>query len=200
MMTFAWWLVALAAGYAIGGIPWAYIIGRQKLGLDIRQHGSGNVGATNMWRVGGKKLGAICFLLDFLKGFFPTWYFFSFGEGAAIFAGLGSILGHIFPLWLKGSGGKGVATGTGVFLALCPASTLLAVGFFLVIGPLATRTVSAGAVAAVALLALMNLRSDASWPVFFLSLVVAVLVIYRHKGNIERLYYGREARLWDGLA
>lgn len=189
-------LLGLLAGYAFGGIPWAYIIARHKLGIDIREHGSGNVGATNMWRVGGKKLGGICFALDIFKGWLPSFLAMHFfGENTAIFAGLGAILGHVFPIWLRGSGGKGVATATGAFMVLSPAGMLYALATFIVIGPIATRTVSAGAVTAAIFLMIMNF-TRASTPVFLFTFLVCSLVVYRHKGNLNRLYYGTESRLW----
>lgn len=193
--------VGAAAGYALGGIPFAYIIAKKTLGIDIREHGSGNVGATNLRRVAGNKLGAICFALDVLKGVLPTLCFLkSFGELVAIAAGLGAILGHVYPVWLKGAGGKGVATAAGVFLALNPVATVYAFLTFAIVGPIATRTVSAGSVAAALMLTWMMLIRESSWIVFSFTFAIAALVIYKHRSNLVRLYHGTESRVWGGVS
>lgn len=204
MMTLA--AGAAFAGYLCGSIPFAYVIAKRSFGVDIREHGSGNVGATNMWRlaaargVGGKKLGLLCFALDVAKGFVPSAIFFRFGgENVAMVAGAAAILGHVFPVWLKGSGGKGVATAAGAFLAIAPAPFLYAFATFLVVGPLATRTVSAGSVAAAIMLPYMAF-SYSSTAVAAISLALGLLIIYRHRGNLGRLYDGTESRMWSGMS
>ncbi|MEK8023747.1 MAG: glycerol-3-phosphate 1-O-acyltransferase PlsY [Candidatus Hydrogenedentota bacterium] len=191
-------LGAAVGGYLSGSIPFAYVIARKKLGLDIREHGSGNVGATNMWRVGGARLGFLCFVLDIAKGYVPAALAFRFGgETAAMLSGTCAIVGHVFPIWLKGSGGKGVATAAGAFLAIAPVPFLYAFTTFLVVGPLATRTVSAGSVAGAVILPYVA-WSTASRPVAWLSILLGTLVVYKHRGNLSRLYNGTEARIWNG--
>jgi len=192
-------LGAMLVGYLCGSIPFSFLIGRFAAGVDIREKGSGNIGATNLMRVAGYRLGAAGFACDFLKGLLPTllagWWL---GEPAAIATGLAAMAGHTFPVWLKGAGGKGVATGGGVFFALAPFSTFYALLVFLMIGPVATRTVSAGSVAAALILPFLCWRT-ASLPVTLIAAAAGLFVIYRHRGNIERLYDGSESRLWKGL-
>lgn len=193
------WAAAIGGGYLIGSVPWAYIIGKRKLGLDIREHGSGNVGATNIWRVGGWRLGLVCFVLDVAKGFLPVLVAHRYApERIAIAAGVASVIGHMAPIWLKGSGGKGVATAAGVFLALAPVPLIYALLTFLVVGPLATRTVSAGSIAA-ALVLPFAAAQYASTDIIVVTTLLGALTIYRHRGNILRLYAGTENRIWQGL-
>lgn len=192
------WAIALAVGYLLGSIPFAYLIGRRALGIDIRQHGSGNVGATNMWRVGGSKLGALCLFLDLLKGVAPTALALHYlGELPAIGAGIAAVVGHMAPVWLKGSGGKGVATAAGIFLVLSPGPLGHAVLAFLAVGPLATRTVSAGSVAAAFVLPFMCFFT-ASRPVFVLAALTGAAVTWKHRGNLRRLWDGTESRIGTG--
>jgi acyl phosphate:glycerol-3-phosphate acyltransferase len=193
------WLGAIVAGYLCGSVPWAFLIARKKLRIDIREHGSGNVGATNLWRVGGWKLGLAGFALDVLKGFLPVMVFHHYGyERVAIAAGLAAVIGHMYPVWLKGSGGKGVATASGMFLALAPLPMLYALLTFLVVGPLATRTVSAGSIAAAVILPFAAAQY-ASTDLIVITALVGALTIYRHRANIVRLYNGTENRVWTGL-
>jgi glycerol-3-phosphate acyltransferase PlsY len=193
------WPAAILCGYVFGSVPWAYLIARRKLGVDIREHGSGNVGATNLWRVGGWRLGLAGFALDVLKGFLPVVVFYRYGyERVAIAAGLAAVLGHMFPIWLGGAGGKGVATAAGMFLALTPIPMLYAVLTFLVVGPLATRTVSAGSIAAAVVLPFAAAQY-ASSDLIVITALVGALTIYRHRANLVRLYKGTENRIWNGL-
>ncbi len=198
MMTLVTWALAIVVGYLCGSIPFAYLIGRRVLKIDIREHGSGNVGATNMWRIGGSKLGASCLVLDMLKGVVPTLLALEFlGETLAIVAGLTAVAGHMHPIWLKGSGGKGVATAAGIFLVLSPGPLGHAILAFLAVGPLATRTVSAGSIAASLVLPFMCFFST-SRAVFVLATVTGAFVIWRHRGNMKRLWSGTESRIWAG--
>lgn len=192
-------LSAAGMGYLAGSVPFAYVIGKVVAGSDIRKCGSGNVGATNLARVAGAKWGVICFLLDTLKGAVPALIFRALGgEGCALWAGASAVFGHMFTIWLRGSGGKGVATAAGVFLALAPLSMAYAFLVFLVVGPIATRTISAGAITAAVILPVLTFSND-SKIVAVTATILSVIVIYRHAGNIERLYNGTESRLWKGL-
>lgn len=207
-MTLLLWLAAPAVGFLLGSIPTAWLIARAKLGIDIRKHGSGNVGATNLARVAGFRWGLICFLLDMLKGLLPTAAFLPAtlqlarlyrgpDETLALIAGLSAVIGHMYTPWLEGSGGKGVSTACGIFCALAPGSMFTTILVFLAVGPLATRTISAGAVVAAIVLPLLT-YTHSSRLVFGVALVVAIMVIYRHRGNIGRLLKGTESRTWEG--
>ncbi len=194
----------IVAAYVAGATPFGYLAGRLK-GVDIREHGSGNIGATNAIRVLGKGVGIPVFILDALKGFLPVcaleWWLVSRGfaskhwhtDLAMVAAGFATVLGHNYTFWLRGRGGKGVATSAGVMLALAPLSLAIAFGVWLITFA-ASRYVSlASMVAAVALPTAMAFRSR-SWPVLVLGVAMAVLTIWRHRGNIERLRAGTEPR------
>jgi acyl phosphate:glycerol-3-phosphate acyltransferase len=194
-------LLALLAAYATGSIPAAYIAGKSR-GIDLRKHGSGNLGATNVFRVLGPRIGVAVFAFDMLKGAIPVLYFSRWVEPAIvsppmaqILCGIAAIAGHVRPLWLAfGKGGKGVATAGGVFLALAPLETSLAIaGFALTL--LASGYVSLGSmVAAVLLPVLLFLRSGAPSPLFVVCLLIAIFVFWTHRANIARLRQGTENR------
>ena len=203
-------LVALG-GYLLGSIPFGYLVARAVRGIDIREHGSKNIGATNVGRVMGLKWFFVVFLLDFLKAAIPV-SLLAYGyipvtpegwpqTGVAAIAGLAILLGNMFPIFLQFRGGKGAATGTGVMLPLAPIPLLVALSTFLVIFFL-TRYVSLGSIlAAVALIAtqLGLTRSEAfqseAAPVTWLCLIGATLVIWRHRSNIVRLVMGTENKI-----
>lgn len=204
-------LLALASAYLLGSIPFGYLIGRMVGGIDIREHGSHNIGATNVGRVLGWKWFPVVFLLDFLKGAVPVaWIGYdALGRDwgglqtvdAAALCGLVAMLGHMFPLYLGFRGGKGVATGAGVVLLLVPLPGLIAVGCFLLVLAV-TRMVSLGAVVAAA--GLMASRLLLTWPqmmapdnivVTLFCLLGGMLVILRHRHNIVRVLNGTEPRL-----
>lgn len=201
-------LLSALAGYVSGATPFGYFAGRLK-GIDIREHGSKNIGATNVVRVCGKGIGIPVFILDVLKGWLPAWlvlkWFASHGASvelstiASIVTGIAAVLGHNYTFWLKGRGGKGIATSTGALLAVAP----VAVGIGLVVWYLTlklTQYVSvASMVAALAIpitMSVMMLRSG-SWNFILLGfgVVLCVLAIVRHKANIERLMAGTENRV-----
>ena len=193
------------ASYIFGSVPWAYIIGKMN-GIDIRQHGSGNVGATNVMRVLGRRWGYSCFLLDFLKGFIPLAAVkILIGmrivsvplEAALITAAVAVVAGHIWTIFLKFKGGKGMATGGGVLVAVAPYS-FICCGLAWIIFFHATRYVSVASIIAAALLPVSSLvfsmtgiwRTNASIQIFLL--VLAVLAIAKHHSNIRRLINGTE--------
>ena len=201
-------LLSALAGYVSGATPFGYFAGRLK-GIDIREHGSKNIGATNVVRVCGKGIGIPVFILDVLKGWLPAWlvlkWFASHDASvelstiASIVTGIAAVLGHNYTFWLKGRGGKGIATSTGALLAVAP----VAVGVGLVVWYLTlklTQYVSvASMVAALAIpitMSVMMLRDD-SWNFILLGfgVVLCVLAIVRHKTNIERLMAGTENRV-----
>jgi acyl phosphate:glycerol-3-phosphate acyltransferase len=206
-------LIALAAGYLIGSVPFGYLAGRAR-GVDVRKSGSGNIGATNVLRVLGRKWGLLVFACDVLKGFISVrlamWYGQSllrsdlsayshwFPSTLAIAAGIGCILGHTFTFWLGFKGGKGVATSAGVLLGLMPLVTLCLVSVWALVF-FTTRYVSlASLVVAILLPIAVLLRMLAGggrdWPTFYFSIAIMLLVIVRHRANIQRLIAGTENR------
>ncbi|MFQ5862489.1 MAG: glycerol-3-phosphate 1-O-acyltransferase PlsY [Candidatus Brocadiales bacterium] len=193
--------------YLIGSVPFAYIVARVFGGLDIRQHGSGNVGATNVGRVMGWRYGVPVFLLDVLKGCVPVYLAIKYsGLGPVhplvILCGVGAILGHVFPVYLRFKGGKAAATSVGVFLVLAPKVILGAILVWCVIVAI-TRYVSLGTIlGSIALCVLfMYLHPDPLGEGRYLmgvSVIVALLIIFRHKENIKRLLAGTEPKLGQG--
>ncbi|HEY2680767.1 MAG TPA: glycerol-3-phosphate 1-O-acyltransferase PlsY [Candidatus Udaeobacter sp.] len=195
------------ASYLLGSIPFGYVAGRIA-GIDVRNAGSGNVGATNVVRVLGKRYGYPVFALDVLKGFGavkismlmasgrpPEW---NSPEIFGILAATSAVLGHVYPPWLKFKGGKGVATSAGALLALTPVATLIVVAIWIIVFWL-TRYVSlASVVATVALpIVILMIRSadeNSSKFLVYSSVGVAALVIWRHRSNLSRLIRGTEPR------
>jgi glycerol-3-phosphate acyltransferase PlsY len=192
--------VGLLIGYVLGSIPFAYLAGKLVKGIDLRQHGSGNLGATNVYRTLGAKVAAAVFVLDTLKGALPVLAVRQFAVGShldlwAIAAGVAAIAGHAKPIFLlwKG-GGKGVATAGGVFLALAPIPALASMATFIVVvlltGYVSVASLTAACVLPAALAATVGVRS----PLFIASLVIAAFVFWTHRANIGRLRRGEEHR------
>lgn len=188
-------LAAFAGGYLLGSIPFGLILAKL-FGLgDLRQIGSGNIGATNVLRTGSKGVAALTLLLDAAKGTAAVLLAAHWGETAAMLAALGAFLGHLFPVWLGFRGGKGVATYIGVLLGLYwPAAATfctvwLIVAFAMRYSSLAALVASA---ASVAMLALAG-----QWRLAGLSLLLMLLLYMRHAGNIGRLARGEEARIGE---
>lgn len=204
-MVFASLLIA-AAAYLLGSVPTGYLLVRIFRHQDIRQAGSGNIGATNVLRSGGKSLGAATFLLDVLKGSASVYLGGFLGSllapGSATLnmralAGLCAVLGHVFPIWLGFHGGKGVATSFGVFLVAAPWAALAAISVFALV-LVFSRYVS-----------LASILGAASFPFFAwhfaladrpsfsvaVEIAVALLIIAKHHQNIRRLFQGTESRL-----
>jgi glycerol-3-phosphate acyltransferase PlsY len=179
--------------YLCGSIPFAYIIARLVVNVDIRSVGSGNPGATNVLRTVGKFAGIVTFIADTLKGFIPV-YFAMLMDASffylVIIAGA-VILGHIFSIFLNFQGGKGVATALGVFLVLVPLPSLIALSIFVLVFIFSNYVALASICAAVGLpLASYFLSCRVEATIF--AFVVAILIIYKHKTNIERLKNGTE--------
>ena len=199
--------VLLVGSYLLGSIPFGYLAGRL-VGIDIRQTGSGNVGATNVVRVLGKRYGYPVFALDVLKGFGavkismlmapgrpPEW---NSSEIVGILAAMSSILGHLYPPWLKFKGGKGVATSAGALLALTPVPTLIGVAIWIIMFWL-TRYVSLASITAAVVLPIVILvvssqDQNKRKPLVYSSACVAAVVIWRHRSNLSRLMRGTEPR------
>ena len=208
-MPLAFLLIA-ATAYLLGSIPVGYLLVRIFRKQDIRTHGSGNIGATNVLRSGGKALGTATFLLDMLKGFA------SVTVGAALaaalppalphrdaqaLAALFAVLGHVFPVWLGFRGGKGVATGFGVFLAATPLAALAAISVFFVVLAI-SRYVSLASILGAASFPpfawlLNRIQGGGDRPAFFIAveIAVALIIILKHHQNIRRLIAGTESRL-----
>jgi acyl phosphate:glycerol-3-phosphate acyltransferase len=185
------------AAYLIGAFPTSYVVARVAKGVDLRDHGSGNLGATNAFRVLGWRAATPIFVVDILKGFIPAFFFPQIdGNVSALWAllyGTAAIIGHVFSVYVKFKGGKGVATGAGVFLALAPLAVLggLAVWLALV---LLTGYVSLASIAAAAVLPVLVALTGGPVPVLIMALLLAAFVIYAHRANISRLKRGEEHR------
>lgn len=188
-------LGALAAAYAIGSIPFAVIAGR-RVGADVRLQGSGNPGASNVFRTLGPGAGAAVAALDIAKGAVSVLVAqrISSSEPVVAAAGAAAVVGHVFPLWLRFRGGKGVATGFGAFAVLAPAAAMLALTVFLV-AVWITRHVSLGSIAAAAALPSLVYVTKSAVPVLFASFAVGALIVLRHRGNMARLLAGTEPRI-----
>jgi acyl phosphate:glycerol-3-phosphate acyltransferase len=197
------WLVVLLA-YLLGSIPFGYLLVRARSGKDIRAMGSGNIGATNVARTSGWTIGVATLALDAAKGFFAVWLMgrLSTNIRFMMLAALAAIAGHIFPVWLRFSGGKGVATAAGAFLAICWPAVVAAVAVFLIVA-LFWRYVSLASVSAAASLPLLVyiLYAPGHAPPVTVSagtLLAAALIILKHKENIRRLMAGTEPRFEMG--
>jgi glycerol-3-phosphate acyltransferase PlsY len=191
--------VGLVVAYLAGSIPSAYIAGRAR-GVDLRTQGSGNLGATNVVRVLGAKIGAAVFAVDMAKGalpvaLLPQWASTPHPERWAIAYGIAAILGHVRPIFLLGrGGGKGVATAGGVFLALAPVAMLIALAVFAAV-VYATGYVSLGSLtAAVTLSTVLAFTRGVGSPLFLIGAVVAAFVFWTHRANVGRLRRGEEHR------
>ena len=203
-------MICSAIGFLVGGIPFGYLLGHVLLKDDIRNHGSGNIGATNVARVVGWKWGAVVLLLDALKGLLPTWGCMRFAADRmtetqqadlGVLVGISAILGHMYPVYLKLRGGKGVATALGVVIVLAPRAVAVAVPVFAVIFG-ATRVVALASIIAalafggVELWLLGNNISaldHASQTAFAVG--IPLLIVWRHRSNIVRLIKGTEQPL-----
>ncbi len=223
----AMWGILIAGGYLAGSIPFGLLIARTR-GIDIRQHGSGNIGATNVYRIVGKREGRLCFALDFLKGFAPS-------LGAGMIAGVAggaeienreswlwlcvaaaAILGHMYPMWLRFKGGKGVATGFGALVGVWPMLSIPAALALVtwIVSLYVTSFVGFSSCVAAASLPIWVLLSatigprldaslpglDRSLPYGVVTVALACFVVIRHRSNIMKMVTGDEKRVGWGLA
>jgi acyl phosphate:glycerol-3-phosphate acyltransferase len=199
----AWcWFLPLGF-YLLGSIPTGYLMGRAK-GIDVRQFGSGNIGATNVGRVLGRKWGFTAFFCDFTKGFLALFLLrvFLFPGHAPwdvqlllVLCGMAAVLGHNYTPWLGFKGGKGVATSAGVLGALLPEALVICFSLW-AIEALTLRYVSLGSIlAAMALPIVTALLYPRQWVYFALSALICVLVVWSHRSNIRRLLDGTESKL-----
>jgi glycerol-3-phosphate acyltransferase PlsY len=191
----------LLAAYILGSIPSGVILARLFGSADVRKSGSGNTGATNVARVAGPLAGILTLVFDTGKGTAAVWLAARLSQESAawmMLAGLAALVGHCFPAWLKFKGGKGVATALGIFLALCPAAALAALLLFLIVAA-TWRYVSLASITAAAAMPLLMYflwapRHAPPLIIAFGSLAAAVLIIYKHDGNIQRLIQGEEPK------
>jgi len=205
-------LTAALASYLLGSLPFGLLIARMARGIDIREHGSRNIGATNVARVLGMKWGVAVLALDALKGGLPTALLPMLLSSPAdpnwshlrVVCGVAALLGHMYPCWLKFHGGKGVATAAGVVVVLAPLASAGAVGTFLLVFAL-TRIVSLGSILGVTAFAIIQMVLLApkpfgprTWSLAAFSLGAPLLIIYQHRTNIARLLRGEEPRFRAG--
>jgi glycerol-3-phosphate acyltransferase PlsY len=196
-MEFALWLVA---AYLIGSIPFGVVVARVMGGSDPRSEGSGNIGATNVARTLGKKAGLITLGCDAAKGYLPALAAVSYLDTpwGPPMVGLAAFLGHLFPLYLKFKGGKGIATGAGVFLAVSPL-----VLFFAMVVFVATvwwsRFVGLGSVAAVIVLPVASILTGQPGPFIALALAICLLSVWKHRLNLRKILKGTESKLGESL-
>lgn len=200
-------VLLVAFAYLCGSLPFGFWAGKLK-GIDIRRHGSGNIGATNVIRVLGKRTGIPVFILDMVKGFVPVsfakWWMENHGAAGdggtlvAVCCAAAAVLGHMFTFWLGFKGGKGVATSAGALLGLAPLALAFGLVAWIIVFTL-TRYVALASIAAAvtipaAMTGLMILRGTWNFVLLGLGIVMGVLVIVRHRSNIARLLAGTENR------
>lgn len=188
--------VLLIVSYLIGAIPTGVILTRLVGGTDIRNTGSGNIGATNVYRVAGRKLGIITLLGDCLKGVIPLLIAqqgFNLTEQGIAMVALAAFIGHCYPVYLGFKGGKGVATALGIFLILSPVSVLCVLVVFILVLWM-WRYISLASVSAAATIPVPVLFFERSFSLFVATLIIVGIVIWRHRANIERLRNGTESK------
>lgn len=185
----------IVAAYLIGAFPTSYMVGKLTRGIDLREHGSGNLGATNTYRVLGRRAAIPVFITDIFKGWLPT-ALFPLWDGSpvaelAIAYGAAAIVGHVFSIYVGFKGGKGVATSAGVFLALAPLAVLVGIVLWAAI-VYVTGYVSLGSIAAAVTVPVLVYLLRGTDAVFWLSLALGAFVVYSHRANIRRLLRGEE--------
>ena len=196
-----WLFVVLS--YLLGAVPASYIAGRMARGIDLREHGSGNLGATNTFRVLGAKVAAPVMVFDILKGTFPVVAFSQWDAPSAdarwaLAYGAAAIVGHVFSVYMRFKGGKGVATSAGVFLGLAPVALAAGVAVWLVVLK-AGRMVSAASILAALVVGVMLLLTPVRLEATrYLGFAVVAFVIFAHRSNIGRILNGTEPRFGKG--
>lgn len=210
-MLFIKLLVIFIVSYLIGAIPFGFLIGKFK-GIDIREHGSNNVGATNVTRIIGKSWGISCFIFDFLKGFLPVIFVKAIlpliitldldeTDNAILVAATGTIIGHMYPIYLNFNGGKGVATGTGALLAITPLAIISGLLIWGIIFNYARYVSLASIISAITVPILSIVLSALG--IYYIPIhlqifiiIIATIAIYKHKSNIQRLMKGTENKFY----
>ena len=197
-------LLIILFGYFLGSIPSGYLAGKWIKGIDLRAIGSGSTGATNVLREVGKKPALIVFLIDVLKGttaVFIAKEILLMPDIWQVIAGISALIGHIWPIWLKGKGGKAVATGLGMLLGLSWQVGLACLGVFLIV-LITSKIVSLSSIVAVSslpLLMILNFKDNFSIPYFSSTLIAMIFIFWRHRTNIKRLIAGTEPKLGEQL-
>jgi glycerol-3-phosphate acyltransferase PlsY len=198
---------AILGAYALGSIPTGYLVARAK-GVDIRSAGSGNIGATNVFRILGKPAGIFVLVFDGLQGFaacvwFSDWIIETFSISASdavylrLVAGLAVVLGHNYTCWLRFKGGKGIATSAGVLAGIVPLALVIILGLWIALFAV-TRYVSVGSLAASFTLPFATWLTTRDWTLTIVTGAMGALAIYKHKANIQRLLDGTENRIGSG--
>lgn len=196
------YLLIAAVGYLLGCIPSGLIVGKQFCGIDIREHGSKNMGTTNMFRTLGAKPAFFVLIADMAKGMLAVTfadYLLANDANALLLGGIMSIIGHNYPVFLGFKGGRGVATGLGVILVLMPKVTAVVFSVWAIIVFL-TRYVSLGSVTAATLVPVFAWYFTYPWQYFYFSVVAALFIVIRHKDNIIRLLNSTESKIKQGNA
>lgn len=180
--------------YLLGSIPFGFIMGKA-YGIDIRKKGSGNIGFTNVWRVIGAFPAAIVLFFDIGKGWISVWYGFNIGgEQYVLLGAFGALLGHLFSLFLKFKGGKGVATGFGICLYIDPRITAIALVIFLLV-VFSTKYISLGSLSAALTVTILSLVFDINYYYKLFIIPASIMVVIMHKENIKRLLKGTENKI-----
>lgn len=192
-------VVAVIAGYLIGSVPFAYLLSRRR-GIDLRRVGSGNIGASNVLRTSGVRPAVVAMCLDAVKGAVAVLVADRLAPGPTtpVAAGVASVLGHVYPVWLRFGGGKGVATAAGVFAVVAPYALAAACVVF-VIAVWVTRYISAGSLAGALALAGMTLAGEEPIVVPLAAAASALIILHRHRANLRRLLAGTERRVGQRL-
>ncbi|GFE56185.1 glycerol-3-phosphate 1-O-acyltransferase PlsY [Geobacter sp. AOG1] len=188
-------ILLIIGAYLVGSVPTGLLLARAFGGVDIRTTGSGNIGATNVYRTLGKKVGIMTLAGDCLKGVIPVVIAKQLGLPVEWVAAVGAaaFLGHVYTIFLGFKGGKGVATALGVFLAMAPLAVLCALAVFIAV-LLKWRYVSLASISAAAAMPVGIILLGSPLPVVAMTLLIAVLVIYKHRENIDRLRSGTESK------
>lgn len=189
-------LIACVASYLIGSIPNGLILGKAIWGVDLRKHGSNNIGATNAWRIIGKKAGVSIFLLDMVKGVIGAGlgFFYAGSPLAGVLCGILAVIGHSWSIFLGFKGGKSVSTGLGVLMMLMPKVAFIVFLVWLAV-VFVTQYVSLGSIIGAALVPVLAYIFSMPMEYFVFGVLAAVFIIYRHKANIDRLLHGRENKI-----
>ena len=205
-MPIAGYILTVLIAYLLGSIPTGFLVAKAR-GVDIRTVGSGNIGATNVFRILGKAAGIFVLLVDAAKGWLAVyvvarlvagWFYPDAGSSArewfALCAGVAAILGHNYTCWLHFKGGKGIATSAGVLVALVPVPLLIILAIWIIVFAL-SRYVSLASILAAFTLPFAAWAFGESWTIIFVTAALAALAIYKHKANIQRLLNGTENRI-----
>jgi glycerol-3-phosphate acyltransferase PlsY len=194
-------ITVVTLAYLVGSVPFAFLLSRRR-GIDLRRVGSGNVGASNVLRTSGVRIAVMAMGLDAIKGALAVIVAERVTSGSGIAApmaaGLASVLGHIYPVWLRFRGGKGVATAAGVFAVLMPMALGIA-GAAFVIAVWITRYISIGSVIGALTLAIVAIVIDAPTVVEIGSAIAALVILHRHRANLARVFAGTERRIGQRL-